>query len=71
MGVKVSAVFLDYLLNFDNSVQKLEAKLSQLESDLYSTLIKVTRDINEFSSIVLELDDFKIELNLNDFDGQI
>jgi hypothetical protein len=70
MGVKVSVGFLDHLLNFDNGVKKIQAKLCKLESDLYATFIKGTLDINEFSSIILELDDFKIELNLNDFDGQ-
>jgi hypothetical protein len=70
MGVKVSVGFLDHLLSFDNGAKKLQAKLCKFESNLYATLIKATRDINEFSSIILELDDFKIELNLNDFDGQ-
>tara|TARA_R110001592_G_scaffold61350_4_gene186950 strand:- start:6822 stop:7037 length:216 start_codon:yes stop_codon:yes gene_type:complete len=70
MGAKVSAERLNNVPSLDEYLQKLKAKYFKVESDFYEILMRLTRDINELSNMILELDDFKVELDLNEFDSQ-
>tara|TARA_R110001599_G_scaffold96004_2_gene248654 strand:- start:2007 stop:2201 length:195 start_codon:yes stop_codon:yes gene_type:complete len=63
MMIKVSEYCLSYLSNID-------AKLTEIEARLYSGLFGLTKDINELSGAILELNDLKINLDLHEFDGQ-
>lgn len=63
MMTKVSDQFFSYLPNIDENFKKIEAKL-------YSSLLSLTRDINELSGAILALNDMKIDLDLHEFDGQ-
>jgi hypothetical protein len=61
--------YINFVPSFENSFKKLQANYHQIEVDIYTKLLKITRDINELSGLILEVNDLKLELNLQEFDG--
>lgn len=69
MIIGASQQLIRFLPSFDKVVKQIETSYHQIEGIFNTKLLKLTRDINELSGLILELNDLNLELNLQEFDG--
>jgi len=58
-----------YTSNLDKLLKGVVSTLVKLEEQFYSGLIRISKDVNEISSLMITLDELYIDINLDEFEG--
>lgn len=66
-----SVVFSGFLLSARKNLCDSHSVYLRVESYFYNHVLKLSKELNDLSSLILELDKFALELNLEEFTGQM
>tara|TARA_R110002073_G_scaffold23417_2_gene80147 strand:- start:32084 stop:32302 length:219 start_codon:yes stop_codon:yes gene_type:complete len=69
MKDKIVVSLTYYTSNLDKLLKGVVSTLVKLEEQFYSGLIRISKDVNEISSLMITLDELYIDINLDEFEG--